>query len=46
MRPIDVKASTNTDYKVENNDKDPKFEGRDHMRISKYKKNFCKKFIL
>lgn len=45
MKPIDVQTSTNTDYKVEN-DKDPKFEGRDHMRISKYKKKFCKKFIL
>ena len=29
-------------FNKENNEDDPKFEVRDHVRISKYKKNFAK----
>ena len=36
IKPIDVKSSTCIDFKVENYDKDPKFEIGDHRRISKY----------
>ena len=42
MKPINVKSSTYIDFGVENNDKDPKFEVGDHMRISKYKSIFVK----
>ena len=42
MKPVDVKSRTYIDFNVENNDKDPKFEVGDHLRISKYKKNFVK----
>ena len=37
MKPAGVKSSMYTDSTVENNDKDPKFEVGDHVRISKYK---------
>ena len=30
MKPIDVKKNTYTDFKVESNDKDPKFKVVDH----------------
>ena len=42
MKPIDVKGNTyiNTDKEIYN--KDPKFKVSDHVRISKYKKNFSK----
>ena len=33
MKPIDVKTSTYFDFKVENNDKHPKFEVGDCLRI-------------
>ena len=36
MKPVDVKSSTYIDFGVENNDKYPKFEVGDHVRISKY----------
>ena len=42
MKRIDVKTSTYVDSDVENNDKDPKFKVRDHVRISKYKNIFGK----
>ena len=35
MKPIDVKKSTYFDFKVENNDKHPKFQLDDHEWISK-----------
>ena len=38
----DVKASTYIDFNVESNDKDPKFEVGDHVRISIYKNIFTK----
>ena len=42
MKPIDVKDNTyiNTDKEI--NNKDPKFEVDDHVRISKYKNIFSK----
>ena len=44
MKPIDVKdnAYINTDKEV--NDKDPKFQVGDHVRISKYKNIFAKAY--
>ena len=37
MKPVDVKDNTYIDFEKKNNDKDPKFEIGDHVRISKYK---------
>ena len=37
MKPIDVKNNTYIDFGKENNNKDPKFQVGDHIRISKYK---------
>ena len=34
MKPIDVKSSKYIDFGIENNDKDPKFEIDDYVRIS------------
>ena len=42
MRPIDVKDNTYIDFGKEVNDNDSKFKVGDHVRISKYKKNFAK----
>ena len=42
MKPIDVKNNTYLDFGKENNDKDPKFQVNDHVRISKYKNIFAK----
>ena len=39
-----VKSSTYLDSGIENNDKDPKFEVGDHVRISKYKNIFGKSY--
>ena len=35
MKPADVKDNTYIDFKKEVNDKNPKFEVGDHVRISK-----------
>ena len=35
VKPIDVKDNTYNDFGKENNDKDPKFQVSDHVRISK-----------
>ena len=37
-----VQSITNFDFKVENNEKDPKFKVGNHVRISKYENNFAK----
>ena len=37
IKPADVKDNTYIDFKKEVNDKNPKFEVGDHVRISKYK---------
>ena len=41
MKPVDVKNNTYIDPNKEVNDKDPKFNIGDHVRILKYKKKFC-----
>ena len=35
MKPVDVKSSTYITFGIENNEKEPKFEVGDHVRISK-----------
>ena len=42
MKPIDVKSSNHVEYNVNSNDKDPKFQVGDHVRISKYKNIFAR----
>ena len=42
MKPADVKDNTYIDFKIETNDKDPKFKVGNHVRISKYKNIFAK----
>ena len=37
MKPIDVKDNTYINFEKEVNDKDPKFNAGDHVKISKYK---------
>ena len=52
MERIDIKTSTHIEYGVEHNDKEPKFDFGDHVRISKYKNTTLhpkisqKKFLL
>ena len=41
-KPIDVKFDSNGKYNVDCNEKDPKFNVGDHVRISKYKNIFAK----
>ena len=41
-KPVDVKGNTYIDSSKEVNDKDPKFQVGDHVRISKYKNIFAK----
>ena len=43
MKPIDGKSSSNFDFGVENNGKNPKLEVGDHVKISKYKSIFRKR---
>ena len=43
MKPVDVKLNTYIDFSKEINEKDPKYEIGDSVRISKYKKHFCKR---
>ena len=35
MKPVDVKSSTCITFDIGNNEKDPKYEVGDHVRISK-----------
>ena len=42
MNPVDVKNNTHIDFDKDINDKDPKFQVGDHVRISKYKNIFAK----
>ena len=44
MKPIDVKDSTYFDFEKEVNYEDPKFKVSDHVRISKYKNIFAKRY--
>ena len=41
MKPVDIKSSTCINSSKDINDKDPKFEIRDIVRISKYKNIFA-----
>ena len=45
MKPVDVKGNTYIKFVQEVNDKDPKFQVGDHIRISKYKNIFAKGYI-
>ena len=42
MKPVNIKDNTYIDFLKEFHQKDSKFRIRDHVRISKYKKNFAK----
>ena len=44
MKSVDVKDNTYIDFEKEVNDKDPKFKVGDHVRISKYKNIFAKRY--
>ena len=46
MKPVDVKSGNYVEYNVNSNDKDPKFQVGDHVRISKYKNTFAKGYTL
>ena len=43
-KPVDVKGNTYIDSSKELKDKDPKFKVGDHLRISKYKNIFAKRY--
>ena len=45
MKPVDVKNNTYIDFKIEVNNADPKFKIGDHVRISKYKNIFPKRYM-
>ena len=45
MKPVDVKDNTYIIFKKEVNDKNPKFKVGDHVRISKYKNIFVKRYM-
>ena len=45
MKPVDIKDNTYIDFEKENNDKDPKFKIGDHVRFSRYKNIFTKRYI-
>ena len=42
MKPVDVKSTSYTEYNVDSNEKDPKFQVGDHVRMSKYENIFVK----
>ena len=46
LNSVDVKYSTYINHRVLSNDKDPKFEVGDRVRISKYKDTFTKDYAL
>ena len=43
VNPVDIKSKTYIDSGKEINEKDPKFETGDHVRISKYESVFAKR---
>ena len=45
IKPADVKDNTYINFKKETNDKNPKFEVADHVRISKYENIFAKGYM-
>ena len=44
MNPADVKSSTYISSNVRNDDRDPKFEVENHVKISKHKKILAKRY--
>ena len=42
LKPIDITFNSYVEYNKDSNEKDPKFEVGDHVRISKYKNIFAK----
>ena len=42
MKPIDITSDSYAEYNEDSNEKDPKFNVGDHVRISKYKNIFAK----
>ena len=42
IKPVDVKCGNYIEYNVNSNDKNPKFQVGDHVRISKHKNIFAK----
>ena len=44
MKPIDVTDNSYAEYNEDFNKKDPKYNVGDHVRISKYKKQFAKEY--
>ena len=45
MKPINVKSNSYAEYNVDSNDKDPKFNKGDRVRVSKYKSIFAKWYV-
>ena len=45
MKSVDVKSDNHIEYNVNSNDKDPKLQDGNHVRISKYKNIFAKGYI-
>ena len=45
MKPVHVKPSTYIDSSKETNDKHPKFKDGNHVRISKYKNIFARRYV-
>ena len=44
MKLIDVKSNSYVEFNIDSNEKDPEFKVRDHVKNSKYKKTFSKKY--
>ena len=44
MKPIDVEDDSFAEYNEQSNEKDPKFKVGDHVRISKFKNIFAKRY--
>ena len=42
IKPVDIKSGNSVKYNVNSNDKGPKFQEGDYVRISKYKSIFAK----
>ena len=45
MKPVDVKWNTYIDFNKKNNNECAKFKVSDHVRISKYKNIFAKRYV-
>ena len=45
MKPIGVTPDSYAEYNEDSNEKDPKFQVGDRVRISKYKNIFAKRYI-